>query len=40
MKSVIDKMEEIAGMKAEEKRSIGTRLGRIREEYIMAFRYL
>lgn len=35
MKSVIDKMEEIAGIKAEEKRSIGARLGRIREEYII-----
>ena len=33
MKSVIRQMEEIAGMEAEEKRIIGTRLGRVREEY-------
>ena len=33
MKSVIRQMEEIAGIEAEEKRSIGTRLGRVREEY-------
>ncbi|MGN1189443.1 MAG: flavodoxin family protein [Candidatus Ornithospirochaeta sp.] len=35
MKSVIRQMEEIAGMEAEENRSIGTRLGRVREEYII-----
>ena len=35
MKSVIKKIEEIAGIKAEEKRSIGTRTGKVREEYII-----
>ena len=35
MKSVIKKIEEIAGIKAEEKRSVGTRIGKIREEYII-----
>ena len=35
MKSVIKKIEEIAGIKAEEKRSVGTKIGKVREEYII-----
>ena len=35
MKSVIKKIEKIAGLKAEEKRSVGTRIGKVREEYII-----
>ena len=35
MKNVINKIEEIAGIKAEEKRSVGTRIGKVREEYII-----
>lgn len=33
MKSVLLEMERAAGVKAESKRSVGSRLGRIREEY-------
>ena len=35
MKNVVNKIEEIAGIKAEEKRSVGTRIGKVREEYII-----
>ena len=35
MKSVVNKIEEIAGIKAEEKRSVGARIGKVREEYII-----
>ena len=32
---LVNKIEEIAGIKAEEKRSVGTRIGKVREEYII-----
>ena len=34
-KANINKIEEIAGIKAEEKRSVGARIGKVREEYII-----